>query len=181
MPPRLFLAWLKDTASNLELSDINWPQRVSKKIRGPAGLPYTVHGVQALDSPWLWMRNTVWTIYRRWATSFTLAPVTQPWQRYNYSIAHPFLLLHMDTTVSSGWETVCPLEIKMCLMGFLSRGTKCIEADVKALHLESWVHGLGAHVTDIMSARRVSTLEFFVNYIFTPIPSNEPINLSLAS
>ena len=138
MPPRLLLAWLKDTASNLELSDINWPQRVSKKIRGPAGLPYTVQGVQALNSPWLWMRNTVWTIYRRWATSFTLAPVTQPWQRYNYSIAHPFLLLHMDTTVSSGWETVCPLEIKMCLMGFLSRGTKCIEADVKALHLESW-------------------------------------------
>ena len=175
MPPGLLLAWLKDRASNLELSDINWPQRVSKKIRGPAGLPYTVHGVQALNSPWLWMRNTVWTIYRRWATSFTLAPVTQPWQRYNYSIAHPFLLLHMDTTVSSGRETVCPLEIKMCLMGFLSRGTKCIEADVKALHLES------CSAAGLLVARRVSTLEFFVNYIFTPIPSNEPINLSLAS
>ena len=62
----------------------------------------------------------------------------------------------------------------------LRRGTKCIEADVKALHLESC-----SAARQQLVARRVSTLGVFVNSHFHPhsihCPSNEPITLGLAS
>ena len=132
--------------------------------------------------------ETPGTIYRRSDTSFTGAPVTQRRSSQNKEqlltfgsspppphrpdcVRWPKLFGHFWTLQN---QDVSDADLR--------RGTKCIEADVKALHLEScsaaghcWAHGSAACVNTWGLCRR----HFHPHSIHCP--SNEPINLGLAS
>ena len=129
----VLLCWLKNTASNLEPSDIHWPRaRVKEDNRGPVGF---------------WVRECRWSLYqfpKALCSPFEslalnerhrgnhlqsgpalfhgAAPVTQTKRcTISYSIAHPFFLTRGPDCVR--WPKLfVPLDlhpkIKMCLTTF---------------------------------------------------------------
>ena len=144
------------------------------------------------------MRDTGGTIYSRSDTSFTAAPVTQTKRcTFHLSIYYSmyYLLLHLFLHVlfttpllthSSIWTRLCvrwlwldELQNQDVSDDILSRGTKCIEADVKALHLESCSAGGQRHMAACSMCQHLGSLSTTFHPHSIHCPSNEPINLGL--
>ena len=99
------------------------------------------------------------------------------------SIAHPFILTHGPDSVWGGWNYLSlwldQLQNQDVSDDILSRGTKCIEADVKALHLESCSAGGQRHMAACSMCQHLGSLSTTFHPHSIHCPSNEPINLGL--
>ena len=87
------------------------------------------------------------------------------------SIAHPFF--HVDPTVPDGWNCLSlwldQLQNQDVSDDILSRGTKCIEADVKALHLESCSAGWQRHMAACSMCQHLGSLSTTFSPSFHPL------------